>query len=442
MSTGHFESPRRHAHKRRRPGNPLLTAVTLWIACGGALDISAQPTDAFSIGLFEIDGGGGYSSGQRYSLAGVIRPYGGQMTGGVFAVNGSMRLLPSVPALPLDGTIVYCRFNPNSGATTIWFASLNGGSDQFVTTGWMAHLSRDRRYLVFLRDGPNGNAYGSRGDLWVRDLATGLEAKLYTDSDYIVSADFTLDAALVLFDFGCADFSIPRDGSANGNSTWLSGGSCYDDAPAVNPVDGRVAYHNNGGGGGICIATTNFQNKTLVPNSALGTYPLWSHDGQWLSYTLTSGYYTYSGYDLYKIHPDGTGQTRLTFLTGPTNHFSFGAAWASGDDALIGAATINGTNGLYRVAADGSGAISLLNIIQPGDPVAYVSTVTGSAAPPQLGVGLSTASGTLTISWPALDAVLEFAPAASGPWAPVPGATNPLVVTPRDPRGFFRLRRP
>jgi hypothetical protein len=303
-----------------------------------------------------------------------------------------------VASPPPDGTVVYCRHNPNNDLTTVWFVSLSGGTDTLITTGWMAHISLDRRHLVFLRNGPNGSAYGSRGDLWVRDLVTGAETNLYHDSDFIVSGDFTRDATQIVFDFECADYSIPSNGSANGSSTFLSGGNCYDDSPVVNPVDGRIAYHNNASGGGIGIASTNFQNKALVPNTALGTYASWSHDGQWLAYTLTSAYYTYAGYNLYKIHPDGSGQTQLTFLSGATNSFPIGAAWAGDDTALIGVGTINGTNGLYRVAADGSGAISLLTITQPGDPVAYVGAVLGNPSPPFN--ALLTATNTVLIYWP------------------------------------------
>ncbi len=199
--------------------------------------------------------------------------------------------------VPPNGTVVYCRVNPANNASTIWFASLAGGNDTLVTTGWMAHVSLDRHYLVFVRDSSNGSAYGSRGDLWVRDLVTGAETNLFHNTDYIVAADFTRDAKLIMLDYICSDYSIPRDGSANGNLTFLSGGNCYDDGPAVNPVDGRLAFHNNASGGGIEVGDTNFQNKVLVPNAALGTYPLWSSDGQWLSFTLTSNYYTYTGYN-------------------------------------------------------------------------------------------------------------------------------------------------
>jgi hypothetical protein len=351
--------------------------------------------------------------------------------------------------IPPDGTVVYCRHNPTNDLTTVWFANLKGGSDTLVTTGWMAHVSLDRRYLVFLRNGPNGSAYGSRGDLWVRDLVIGAETNLYHNIDYIVSADFTLDASLVIFDFECADYSIPRDGSANGNSTYLSGGSCYDDAPAVNPVDGRIVYHNNSSGGGIGLATTNFQNKTLVPNTLLGTYGLWSHDGQWISYTLTSNYYTYAGYDLYKIRPDGNGKTRLTFLTGSTNAFPQGAAWSADGASLIGAATINGNAGLYQVPADGSGSISLLNITQPGDAVVYVGNVLGNPGP-RLSA-LVTKTNSVLVYWPSPStgyALQQNLNLGTANWTTPSetiqdnGVIRYVVVTAPAGRRFFRLGPP
>jgi hypothetical protein len=364
---------------------------------------------------------------------------------GLFTISAGR----SQTGLPPNGTVIYCRHNSTTDLTTVWFASLQGGSDTLVTTGWMAHISLDRRYLVCLRNSSNGSSYGSRGDVWVRDLVAGTETNLYHNTDYIVSADFSRDAALVIFDYACADYSIPRDGSANGSSTLLSGGSCYDDAPTVNPVDGRIAYHNNASGGSIGIATTNFQNKAAVPNTALGTYALWSHDGQWLSYTLTSAYYTYTGYNLYKVRPDGTGSTQLTFLTGSTNAFPYGAAWSLADRTLIGAATINGTNGLYQVAADGSGAVTLLNIIQPGDPVVYVGGVLESPGPPL--TAILTSTNTVLVYWQSpsigfnLQATTEL---NSANWTTPPEIVNDtgriksiLVNSPNGNR-FFRLSKP
>ena len=387
---------------------------------------------------------------QRMSIYDNRCPLNGMLLLGTFILALMPGLLPhAVAGTPPDGTVVYCRHNSTNDLTTVWFANLSGGSDTLVTTGWMAHISLDRRYLVFLRSGPNGSAYGSRGNLWVRDLTTGAETNLYGNSDYIVSADFTTDGTTIVFDFECSDYSIARDGSANGSSTFLSGGNCYDDAPAVNPVDGRIAYHNNASGGGVGIATSTFQNKALIPNTSQGTYALWSHDGQWLSYTLTSAYYTYLGYNLYKIRPDGTGLTQLTFLTGTTNAFPFGAAWVAGNNALIGAATINGINGLYQVATDGSGAVSLLNIIQPGDPVAYVGDVLGTAGPPLN--ALLTTTNTVVVYWasPSTGFNLQQKTAfLSSTWTTPAETVNDngtikfiFVANPTGAR-FFRLAKP
>ena len=372
--------------------------------------------------------------------------------GEVLAATLVCQLQPACAQTPPDGTVVYCRHNSTNDLTTVWFANLQTHTDSLITTGWMAHVSLDRRYLVCLRNGPNGSAYGSRGDLWVLDLISGGETNLFHNNDYVVSADFSRDNSLVFLDYECSDYSVPRDGSANGNLTFLSGSNCYDDAPAVNPVDGRIVYHNNASGGGIGIADTNFQNKALVPNTALGTYALWSHDGQWISFTLTSNYYTYAGYNLYKVHPDGTGLTQLTFLTGPTNAFPQGAAWAAGGNNLIGAATINGVNGLYRVSSDGSGTISLLNFIQPGDPVVYVGDVLGSSSSPgpQLSAQL-TSTNTVLVYWASslagfnLQQNVDF---GASQWSTPPEAisdngTIKFIVVPNPTSNrFFRLSKP
>ena len=137
---------------------------------------------------------------------------------------------------------------------------------------------------------------------------------------------------------------------------------------------------------------------TILQAGALGTYALWSHDGQWISYTLTSAYLTYAGYNLYKIKPDGSGRTQLTCLSGGSDRFAFGAAWTSDGSALIGAATVGGLNGLYEAAADGSGRTAFLNITQPGDPVAYVGAVLGTPFPrPSIS---PTPTNTVVVSWP------------------------------------------
>ena len=47
--------------------------------------------------------------------------------------------------------------------------------------------------------------------------------------------------------------------------------------------------------------------------------------------------------------------------------------------------------------------------------------------------------GTITVEW--TGGVLEMAPAVDGPYAEVPGATSPHIITPTDPMGFGRVRQ-
>ena len=109
---------------------------------------------------------------------------------------------------------------------------------------------------------------------------------------------------------------------------------------------------------------------------------------------------------------------------------------------------INGTNGLYQVPADGSGALSLLNITQTGDPVVYVGAVLGSAGP-QLGA-LRTTTNSVLVYWPSpstgfnlqQDTNLRTTNWTAPPETIRDNATNRyIVVTPPTANRFFRLAR-
>jgi len=55
-------------------------------------------------------------------------------------------------------------------------AAADGSADVQLTTGEWPRLSADGRYLVFHR----GNSTFSRADVWVRDLTTGIETKVFS----------------------------------------------------------------------------------------------------------------------------------------------------------------------------------------------------------------------------------------------------------------------
>jgi hypothetical protein len=395
-----------------------------------------------------------WNSAQNTSVTLSITDLNTNWIGNDFALDDITLDEIETQPLPHDGLVLYCRVNPTSLASTIWLAAVDGSSDTMITNGYRAHLSLDRRYLVFTRDGPNGPAYGSRGFIWVHDLLDGSERQLFSHGDYVIGADFVRDASSVIFDYSCANFIINRDGSglallANG----ISG--CYDDAPVVNPIDGRVALHAASGGGAIILGDPNCQNKSYVPNSDLGVYPHWSQDGQWISYAKQLDYYQYAGHNLYKIRPDGTGKTQLTFFSdSSTNQFPEGGAWTADGSALIAAGTINGSNGLYQIATDGSGLITPVAVSRNGDLIAYVGAVLGDGAPQIRILGLQRFGGDLLLSHTSQRGhayALESAPdPANGPWLAVPGTTNlgtgaSIQITLSNalsgPRQFYRVHQ-
>lgn len=81
-----------------------------------------------------------------------------------------------------------------------------------------------------------------------------------------------------------------------------------------------------------------------------------------------------------------------------------------------------------------------------GETVSRGTTLAGITELPPLQLGLATAPVEgrpgLSLSWSGPGVVLEQAPAPSGPWTPVVGATSPYLPRLTGPGGFFRLRGP
>lgn len=270
----------------------------------------------------------------------------------------------------------------------MWTAAADGSSDALVTTGEWPRLSPDGRYLLFHRD----NATYSRANIYVRDLVTGTETRIFTHGDYAVYYDWTNDGR-VIFDYFCSIYTINRDGSGYGG--WLSGPNCYDDAPAVNRNDGRVVFHN--ALYGMYVAQPNGTGKTFIPSTASGDYwPNWSPDGAWISFSRAG--------TVYKIRPDGTGLTKLAalaagnLLTGP-------APWTADGSWVVSAGTIGGRNGLHAISTSGDGTIVPLST-SAGASIDFAGSVPAPVAsidPAEIDFGIVAAGGesapaTVTVS--------------------------------------------
>ena len=133
-----------------------------------------------------------------------------------------------------------------------------------------------------------------------------------------------------------------------------------------------------------CIRTIYQVTRELLRRYVPSTHPndwwaSWSNDGQWLSFLRRANYY--------KIHPDGSGLTPLTFSTTPiTGINDYGpngpwspAPWSADGNSVIAPRTLNGTQGIYAIATDGSGATTLLLPSAAGSWVDFVGSVFGNA---------------------------------------------------------------
>ena len=259
---------------------------------------------------------------------------------------------------PASGFVLYGRDDGTS-----WLKDTEG--DRRVLDGRQPRLSPDGRYIVVRRWDTLG------GDLYLYDLVANQDKLIFENpSDYIVGFSWSMDGSRIYFDYGCEIYAMHPDGSDQQMIVpyWPSDDpdshGCYNDAPDVNPVDGRIAWHNEWHG--IGLATGDGQNPHWLYNSAPGDLsPRWSPDGKWIVFIR------WSTKNLYKIRSDGSGLTQLTFLSDPDSMSFWTGAWEAGGAWFLAPATVSGVNLLYAIAMDGSGRMAPLHT-EPGAAPVYV----------------------------------------------------------------------
>jgi hypothetical protein len=370
--------------------------------------------------------------------------------------------------LSLSGTVFYGR---NTAATydtngTIWAINLDGSGDQFITTGARPRVSHDGRYLAFLRD---GNPSVTQGNAWVRDLLTGQETMLFTNQDFVIGFDWDLTGTNLVFDFSCWLFRIGLSGP--GSMLPLANPDCYDDAPVVNPSDGRLAFHNlnplNPNIAGLYVTTPDTTAKQrLNLNAAGASWPAWSPDGQWLAFAdgnnAATAFTADGGMNLYVVHPDGTDLNRVTGFSDGINRFPHGALWSPAGDALVGAGTIFGTNGIWIIplALDFTECEGMPRRLPttPGAPIDFAGSIVVAPAAPQTVVGpglfIRLEPDAAVVYWGAmfadftLESTTDLSPTSTWTAISRPYAFDGYFYQYREPlaalqqQQFFRLRNP
>lgn len=277
-----------------------------------------------------------------------------------FLVPAQASAAPQAAAInPASQYVLYSREDGTS-----WLK--DAGGDRMILDGKGARLSPDGRYLVVRRWDTLD------GDLYLYDLETKQEKLIFNNlNDYIVGFSWSSDGSRIYFDYSCVIYAVNPDGSnlqviienwpPDANPTW---NNCYNDAPDINPVDGRLAWHSEKYGIGLSMGDG--QNRHWLFNTTPGDWnPRWSPDGEWIAFQRAG--------DLYKIRPDGTSLTRLSNFSAPNSLSWWNGAWEAGGNWLLSSASVNGVYRIYAIAANGSGKMALLYTV-PGTAPMYVGS--------------------------------------------------------------------
>jgi len=230
----------------------------------------------------------------------------------------------------------------------------------------------------------------------VRNLASGDETRLFVcnpnplaNTNTLICYDWGLTETNLVFDYDNLFWRLGLDGSV---SQFPIPGSYNQGAPAVNPVDGRVAFMSlYPASASLYVTPPDLSSEQLLLSYPYGPrWPAWSPDDDCLAFA--DGYVSPlvdGGRNLWvaKVTSSNT-LYQITAFTDNTNGFPHGAQWSPSGEALVGAGTVYGTNGIWVIPLNADcmcsdGPLVVLPT-SPGDPIDFVGSVV--AAPKVLSV--------------------------------------------------------
>jgi hypothetical protein len=359
----------------------------------------------------------------------------GQPTPTVNLTNGTSTtnpppafVFPTNVILSSVGTIFYGRRSA-ANVGTIWAINYDGSDDTYVTTGVRPRVSRDGRWLAFLRGG--ADSINTEGNIWMRNLQTGQEQLMFRNDATVVCYDWTPDSSAIIMDYDCALWLLATNGIFNQLITT----DCYEEAPVFNPLTGQVAFHDLNprlASPGVYVAGPGASNPQEIVSTVMGaSWPEWSPDGDKLAFVDDNTYSSVdSGTNLWVVSPDGSSLSRICDFTGTSNRFPYGALWSPDSSSLVGAGDLYGTNGLWIIPlnpdrTDCYGAPILLPTT-PGDAIDFAGSIVVAQPPPNLPqLFIEPSTNAFVIDWSTNFAAftLEYTMSLNPPssWTPIPG---------------------
>ena len=368
-------------------------------------------------------------NGSTAPFAGEDRFFGVVNAGGISSISITM---PNSADWEVDH-LQYGYLDSAGFNDSIWAINLDGNGETFITEGARPRVSRDGTWMAFLRE---GGTVATQGNLWLRNLVTGVETRFFTNADTIVGFDWNGTSELV-FDNNCVLLRQQLNGAPIQLPAALTP-QCLNGAPVVHPGDGRLAFQNlspSVPGVYLTPPAWNFRTKVTEPTTLRLRWPAWSPDGARLAMAdRTSSAFINTGVNLWTSAADGSNLQQITALTEPSGGFPHGAIWTSDGKALVGAGRIGGTNGLWVItlAADGSACHCPPRLlpISAGSDIDFAGSIltaasSASVSYANLGLFIRLDPGALVVYWSTnydgftLESASELPAGLS--WSPVTG---------------------